>query len=55
VLGWGRRDRVTLPRQAARAQEAFPQAALHWFDRCGHFPTWDRPQETVQVVLAATG
>ena len=54
LLGWGRRDRVTLPRQAARAQAAFPQATLHWFDRCGHFPTWDRPQETVQVVLAAT-
>jgi pimeloyl-ACP methyl ester carboxylesterase len=54
VLGWGRRDRVTLARQAARAQAAFPQATLHWFDRCGHFPTWDRPEETVQVVLAAT-
>lgn len=55
VLGWGRRDRVTLPRQAARAQAAFPQATLHWFDRCGHFPMWDRPAETVEVVLAATG
>jgi len=54
LLGWGRRDRVTLPRQAARAQAAFPQAMLHWFDRCGHFPTWDQPQETVQVVLTAT-
>lgn len=54
VLGWGRRDRVTLPRQAARAQAAFPQAELHWFDRCGHFPMWDRPAETVQVVLRAT-
>ena len=54
LLGWGRRDRVTLPRQAARAQAAFPQASLHWFDRCGHFPMWDRPDETVHVVLAAT-
>lgn len=54
VLGWGRRDRVTLPRQAARAEGAFPHASLHWFDRCGHFPMWDRPEETVQVVLAAT-
>lgn len=55
VLGWGRRDRVTLPRQAARAQAAFPHASLHWFDHCGHFPMWDRPDETVEVVLAATG
>ena len=54
VLGWGRRDRVTLPRQAARASAAFPQASLHWFARCGHFPMWDRPAETVEVVLRAT-
>jgi pimeloyl-ACP methyl ester carboxylesterase len=54
VLGWGRRDRVTLPRQAARAQAAFPQASVHWFARCGHFPMWDRPAQTVQVVLQAT-
>lgn len=54
VLGWGRRDRVTLPRQAARAAAAFPQATVHWFDRCGHFPTWDSPAECSRVVLAAT-
>lgn len=54
VLGWGRRDRVTLPRQAARAQAAFPQATVHWFARCGHFPMWDSPQECAQVVLSAT-
>lgn len=55
VLGWGRRDRVTLPRQAARAQKAFPQATVHWFDHCGHFPMWDSPDEAVRVVLDATG
>jgi pimeloyl-ACP methyl ester carboxylesterase len=54
VLGWGRRDRVTLPRQADRARAAFPQATVHWFARCGHFPMWDRPAETVDVVLRAT-
>jgi pimeloyl-ACP methyl ester carboxylesterase len=54
VLGWGRRDRVTLPRQAARASAAFPHATLHWFERCGHFPMWDVPAETVEVVLRAT-
>ena len=54
VLGWGRRDRVTLARQASRAAAAFPQATVHWFERCGHFPMWDQPEETVQVVLAAT-
>ena len=55
VIGWGRRDLVTLPRQAARAQRRFPYARVHWFERCGHFPHWDRPEETVRLVLEATG
>ncbi len=55
TLGWGRRDGVTLPRQAARAQRAFPGSEIHWFERCGHFPQWDAPAETVAVVLARTG
>ena len=38
----------------ARAQAAFPHATLHWFDRCGHFPHWDQPRETVRLVLDAT-
>ena len=54
TIGWGRRDRVTLARQAARAVEAFPDAELHWFDGSGHFPMWDVPAETVALVLAAT-
>ncbi|MCZ2847990.1 alpha/beta fold hydrolase [Modestobacter sp. VKM Ac-2978] len=54
TIGWGRRDRVTLARQAARALEAFPDAELHWFDGSGHFPMWDVPAETVALVLAAT-
>lgn len=54
VLGWGRRDRVTLARQAARARSAFPQAELHWFEHCGHFPMWDRPAEAAAVVLRTT-
>ena len=54
VIGWGRHDRLCLSRQAARAQEAFPSAKLHWFASSGHFPMWDMPQETVAVILAAT-
>jgi pimeloyl-ACP methyl ester carboxylesterase len=55
VIGWGRQDRVTFPSQAERAQELFPDASLHWFDNCGHFPHWDQPADTVQVILEATG
>lgn len=51
TIGWGRQDRLLLPRQAQRAQAAFPTARLHWFDRCGHFPQWDRPGEAAEVIL----
>lgn len=54
VIGWGRHDRLCLPRQAQRAKAAFPSADLHWFEHSGHFPTWDMPQETIAVILAAT-
>ena len=54
VIGWGRKDRLCLPRQAARAMAAFPEARLHWFDKSGHFPMWDQPQEAIRVILEAT-
>lgn len=54
VIGWGRNDRLCLPQQADRAMKAFPEATLHWFERSGHFPMWDQPEETVRVILDAT-
>lgn len=54
VIGWGRHDRLCLPRQAARAKAAFPSADLHWFESSGHFPMWDMPDETIAVILDAT-
>ena len=54
VIGWGRKDRLCLPRQASRAQAAFPSADLHWFESSGHFPAWDMPDDTVSVILAGT-
>ena len=55
TIGWGRQDHLLLPRQAARAQAAFPSARLHWFERCGHFPHWDQPAETARVILETVG
>ncbi len=55
VIGWGRQDRVCLPRQAAVAQTVFPDARMHWFNHCGHFPHWDQPEDTVRLILASTG
>lgn len=54
VIGWGRQDRVTLPSQAETATRLFPDALLHWFDRCGHFPHWDVPAATVRLILDST-
>ena len=54
TIGWGRQDRVCFPSQAKLAQERFPQATLHWFDSCGHFPHWDVPMETVDLILSST-
>lgn len=55
AIGWGRQDRVCLPRQAARALTLFPDAQLHWFEGCGHFPQWDSPEATVRLILETTG
>lgn len=55
TIGWGRQDRICLPQQAKRAMAAFPDARLHWFEACGHFPHWDRPRETVRLILRSTG
>ena len=54
VIGWGRNDRVCFANQAQRALALFPDARLHWFERCGHFPHWDAPQETVRLILDST-
>ena len=54
TIGWGRRDLVTLPRQARRAATAFPDAKLHWFARCGHFPQWDAPADATRLILDNT-
>lgn len=54
VIGWGDRDRVTLPRQAHRAAALYPDAHLHWFADCGHFPHWDQPTETIELILKTT-
>ncbi len=55
TIGWGRKDGLCLPGQAARAMAAVPGARLHWFADSGHLPPWDEPVETARLLLAATG
>lgn len=54
VIGWGKYDRVCLPRQAQRALELFPDARLHWFEHSGHYPQWDMPAQTAKLILETT-
>ena len=54
AIVWGESDRVCLPRQAERAMARFPDAKLYWVKRCGHFPMWDQPAETVRIILETT-
>lgn len=54
VIGWGRHDHVCFPAQAQRALAKFPDARLHWFEHCGHFPQWDVPAEATRLILAVT-
>ena len=51
VIGWGRNDKVCMPRQAKRALRLFPDAQMHWFERSGHFPHWDASHEPAQLIL----
>lgn len=54
TLGWGRHDRLCLPSQAIRAQQAFAGSRLIWFERSGHFPMWDEPAKAAALILEAT-
>jgi len=54
LLVWGKQDRVAPASQAPRALARFPGARLELLDACGHFPHWDQPARTIQLVLAAT-
>jgi pimeloyl-ACP methyl ester carboxylesterase len=54
VIGWGKQDRVCFPGQAKKALELFPDAHLHWFNKCGHFPQWDQPEQTIDLILKVT-
>ena len=49
---WGTRDRLLLPRQAARAEAEVPGAELIRLDGAGHFAHWDEPESVIGALLA---
>ncbi len=54
VIGWGRQDRLRAKGAAERAKIFFPDARVHWFEKAGHHPEWDTPQEVARLVLNTT-
>jgi pimeloyl-ACP methyl ester carboxylesterase len=50
TIAWGERDRLLLPRQAARAARAVPAARMITLHGCGHVPTYDDPEQVAQLV-----
>jgi pimeloyl-ACP methyl ester carboxylesterase len=54
TIAWGRRDRLLLPRQAARAAREIPGARLVRLEGCGHVPTYDDPEQVAEVLLAGS-
>jgi pimeloyl-ACP methyl ester carboxylesterase len=55
TIAWGERDRLLMPRQAARAARAIPSARLVKLRDCGHVPTYDDPEQVAEVLLDGSG
>ncbi|HEX4805152.1 MAG TPA: alpha/beta fold hydrolase [Conexibacter sp.] len=55
TIGWGTRDRLLIPRQAARARAALPRARHVPLPGCGHIPMSDDPEGVAALLLEASG
>jgi pimeloyl-ACP methyl ester carboxylesterase len=52
LLIWGRQDIVTPPEAAEGFLELIPDSCIAWFDKCGHAPMIEQPDEFAQAMLA---
>ncbi len=51
LILWGRQDRILPVSQALDAAGRIPGARLHVFERCGHMPNVEYPEEFNRIVL----
>lgn len=51
LLIWGKQDVVTPPEAAAGFKKHIPHSKMVWFDRCGHAPMIEKPDEFAQAML----
>ena len=52
LLIWGRQDVVTPPEAAAEFQQKLRDSRIAWFDRCGHAPMIECPDQFAEALLA---
>lgn len=50
LIVWGDRDKILPPQHLDAARAAFPQARTHLFQRTGHMPMIERPEEFAALV-----
>ena len=56
TIVWGDKERLILRRHAEPlAARKLPQARTYGLERCGHLVMWDRPEETLRLLLAEPG
>jgi 4,5:9,10-diseco-3-hydroxy-5,9,17-trioxoandrosta-1(10),2-diene-4-oate hydrolase len=55
LIIWGRDDRLFPVGHACFAREKIPDSHLHIFERCGHMPNFERPEEFNSLVLNFLG
>jgi len=55
LIIWGREDRLFPVGHACFAREKIPDSYLYIFERCGHMPNFEKPEEFNSVVLNFLG
>jgi 4,5:9,10-diseco-3-hydroxy-5,9,17-trioxoandrosta-1(10),2-diene-4-oate hydrolase len=51
LIFWGKQDRIISVKHAPIAAVKIPGAKLHLFDKCGHMPMFEHPDEFNKLVL----
>jgi pimeloyl-ACP methyl ester carboxylesterase len=51
LLFWGRHDKTVPLAHSVDLLKAIPQAEFHAFERCGHIPHYEKPEEANPILL----
>lgn len=48
---WGRNDNFAIPKFAVKYEEKIKQCRVVWFDECGHWPSYEKPAKTAELLV----